>query len=201
MTNLRRDEPARPPADIELAKNDGDTKKSQPAERRRQPVFQPSLADDPRLHATLEQVDLALKTTTPESYLAPPPLTARLVVPLSYGRWSPILHAESAPSFDADPISEAHLSEIDGELMAGPAELDSFATPPPLMARLPGPTHASDRRKRGRPSPVRSVSAPVNQWIVSVTLILLMFAGAAAGALVFHERLSAIVLRWDLRLK
>ena len=199
MTIMSPDEPFRLHPEVEATQNDGDGAEGQRAAKARR--RQPSLVDDPRLAVTLEEVDLALDATSPESYLAPPPLTDRLVVPLSYGRWSPIVHAKSAPSFGADPISEEKLSDIDGEFTDGPAESDSLAIPPPLMARLPGPTHLSARRTRTRLSPPGNSSSTLSEWTVSVTLILLMFAGAAAGAVVFHERLSAIVLRWDLRLK
>jgi hypothetical protein len=181
--------------------DDGVTDKGQPsaAPRRPRPVVQTPLVNDPRLTATLEQIDLALGGVTQASYLAPPPLTARLVVPLSYGRWSPILHAES-DSFTADPLSDAHLGTLDGGLTDEHDDPEPIAAPPPLKAWLPGPTHAS-RRKKVLQSPVRKSSAPLSEWMVSATLILLVFAGAAASAVVFRERLSAIVVQWDFRLK
>jgi hypothetical protein len=165
---------------------------------RRRPAGQTPLVDDMRLIATLDEVDLALDARPSASYLAPPPLTARLVLPLSNGRWSPIL-AES-DSFTADPLSDAHLGALDGGLTDEDDEPEPLATPPPLKAWLPGPTGAP-RRKKIPQAPVRKSSPLLSEWLVSATLILLVFAGAAASAVVFRERLSAIVVRWDLRLK
>jgi hypothetical protein len=157
------------------------------------------LLDDPRLIATLDEVDLALDAGTPASYLAPPPLTARLVVPLSHGRWSPMVDAES-DSFTADPLSDAHLRALDGGLTNEHDEPEPLAAPPSLQEWLPGPTDAP-RRKTVPQAPVRKSSPPLSEWMVSATLILLVFAGAAASAVVFRERLSAIVVHWDFRLK
>ncbi len=158
------------------------------APRRGEPVVRPPLMEDPRLNATIEELDLALGGGTADSYLAPPPLIARLAVPRSRGRWSEILPLESAASFDTGPISEANLGGLDEKLLDDSAQGEACAAPPPLMAQLPGPTRASARNT-------------VSDWTVSVTLILLMFAGAAAGALVFHERLSQIVFQWDAHRK
>lgn len=158
------------------------------APRRREPVIRPPLADDPCLDATIEELDLAMGACTPDSYLAPPPLMDRLFLPRSYGRWSQVLHLESAASPTADPIGEATLGDLDGGLLDGPVVAVLSATPPPLMARLPGPRHSRAR-------------STASDWTVSATLILLMFAGAAAGALVFHERLSDIVSQWETRLE
>lgn len=155
--------------------------------RRGAPVPRPPLIDDPSLDATIEALDLALGATA-DSYQAPPPLMARLAVPRSGGRWTQVLPAESATSCSPNPISEARLGNLDEELLDDSVEPPSLPERPPLMAYLPGPTRAPARHT-------------ASDWIVSATLILLMFAGAAAGALVFHERLSDIIFPADARLK
>ena len=121
------------------------------------PVVRPPLMEDPRLNATIEELDLALGGGTADSYLAPPPLIARLAVPRSRGRWSEILPLESAASFDTGPISEANLGGLDEKLLDDSAQGEACAAPPPLMAQLPGPTRASARNT-------------VSDWTVSVTL-------------------------------
>jgi hypothetical protein len=210
MRTVNQSNPWRLGPNVELFKNrqdrgadpDGDVTgegQSSAEPQRRRPVVSTPLADDPQLTATLEEIDLALGAVTPAPYLAPPPLTARLVAPLSYGHWSPILEAKS-DSFTADPLSDEHLEALDGGLLDERAEPEPFAAPPSLNEWLPGPTHASRRKKPLEP-PVRKSSPPLNQWMVSATLILLVFAGAAASAVVFRERLSAIVVHWDFRLK
>jgi hypothetical protein len=155
--------------------------------RRRAPVPRPPLVDDPSLDATIEELDLALGSTA-DSYQAPPPLMARLAVPRSGGRWTQVLPEESTTSCSPNAISETHLGNLDEELLDHSAEPPSLPVRPPLTAYLPGPTRASVRHS-------------ASDWIVSATLILLMFAGAAAGALVFHERLSNIIFPSDARLK
>ena len=123
------------------------------------------------------------------------------------------------PSLVDDPCLDQTLEELD--LALNPDDSQSYAAPPPLMARLFLP------QARGRWSkvPVEAASddpdivlAPppsalpepaelpvhdvvVSDWMVSATLVLLVFAGAAAGALVFHERLSAIVFHLQTRLR
>lgn len=164
----------------------GDERQLPAAPRRREP--RPPLVDDPCLNTALEELDLELGAGTAEAYLAPPPLIARLAVPRSHGRWTRPLPADAVPAPDIDPITETHLGDLDEELPDESAEAESFDEPPPLMAQLPGPTGFSARHA-------------VSDWMVSVTLILLMFAGAAAGALVFRERLSDIVVQWEARLR
>jgi hypothetical protein len=206
MRAVKLGDSSRPCRGVELVKkkddgpDDGVTDERLSSETpRRQRSAGQRLVDDPHLIATLDEVDLALDAATPAPYLAPPPLTARLVLPLSNGRWSPILDAES-DSFTAEPLSDAHFRALDGGLTDEHDEPEPIAAPPPLKAWLPGPIGAP-RRKKVPQAPVRKSSPPLGEWMVSATLILLVFAGAAASAVVFRERLSAIVVHWDLGFK
>jgi hypothetical protein len=168
------------------------------APRRRESVRRVPLVDDPCLDTTIEELDLAMSTGTP--YLEPPPLMARLFLPRSSGRWSQVLPSESSTFFSDDPITEASLRSLDGELPDAPDATEWSGMRPPLMARLPGPAGAPLISELPGPT----TAAPRNaayDLVVSVTLILLVFAGAAAGALVFHEQLSDIVVRWETLLK
>ena len=189
MINIRPGEPSGLCPDDELVNQEVGTDERQlpEAPQRRARVVRPPLVQDPRLGAFLDEVESAMADDSSGSYFEPPPLIARLALPLSHGRWQ-VLHTGSAPPPEAGSIREVDLENLDGEWLDDPAGSDSFAPPPPLVTRLPGPTRASARDT-------------VGEWMVSATLILLMFAGAAAGALVFHERLSVIVFQWEARLK
>lgn len=189
MIDIRRVKPSGHSPDRELVNDNGDIDgQLPPAPRRREPVARTSLVNDPRLHEILEELDVALDVGTSDSYLSQSPLSARLVLPRSRGRWSQVRLTESAPSFTVDSISEANLADLDRELPDSSDEPDSFSAAPLLRARLPGPT------------PLR-VGNTVSEWLVSVTLIILIFAGVAASALVFHERLSDIVYQWETQLR
>ena len=184
---ISRGEPCQHCASAALADDDAASRETQraAAPRRRRPAVRPPLVDDPSLGAILEELDLALDADAAVPYLAPPSLIDRLLVPLSDGSWSEVVHTDPAAFATADPISEANLRDLEEELLDGP---DSLLTPSRLIARLPGPTDGSVRHT-------------TSDWMVSATLILLVFAGAAAGALVFRERLSDIVVHWQTRLE
>ena len=153
-----------------------------------EPVASPRRRDHLGLNGTFEELDLGMDAAVPESYLAPPPLLARLFPPRSVNRGFHAVQPELVPSSPTDSISAESLEDLDCGLEDGLAELDPAATTRRRMTHFPALPDPPARNG-------------ISEWMVSVTLILLMFVGAAAGALVFHERVSQIVVQWGTHLK
>jgi hypothetical protein len=106
------------------------------------------------------------------------------------------------PPLADDPDLPEMLEVLDDGLADGPANPDWLVEPPLLTARLvlPLPQEPSRRVLRKRPAKV-SAQAAVSEWVTSAVLILAMFAGATGAALVFHDRLSTVVARWEIPLR
>jgi hypothetical protein len=101
-----------------------------------------------------------------------------------------------------NPDLPAGLELLDDGLAAGPDNPDWLVDPPLLTARLvlPVPQERSRRVFQKRADKVFAQDT-VSEWITSATLVLAMFAGATCAALVFHDRLSEVVVRCEAHLR
>ena len=196
-------EPIKDTADESPAPRRAEPAEEPPAPRRAESAIRPPLVEDPSLVACLEELDeLVGGPVSPDSYVPPPPLMARLVVPRPSGRgWQPI-EAASAESLGPDSISRVSLGELDRGLHDVEGAPDVVVTPSfPTVRFVPAPAPAHDEDVDEAVSTYGLGRDMATDWMMSATLILMLFAGAAAAALVFHARLADIVVQFEASLR
>jgi hypothetical protein len=147
----------------------------------------PDLAEDPSLLEHLANLDRGVvdRVLEPGSFVAPPPLMDKLFIP--HGRrWRQTFQSDPGSYLIPEALGDGKLEELDRGLIHEPGK--------------------SDRRQQLRAvvshRPARLISShAISGWLTSAWLVLLMFAGAAVAALAFHDRLSAVIVLVEDRLK
>ena len=146
----------------------------------------PDLAEDPSLLEHLANLDRGVvdRVLEPGSFVAPPPLVDKLFIP--HGRrWRQTFQSDPVSYLIPEALGDGKLEELDRGLAHEPERFD--------------------RRRQLRavvPNPARLISLhAIGGWLISAWLVLLMFAGAAVAALAFHDRLSAVIVLVEHRLK
>jgi hypothetical protein len=150
-------------------------------------VAMPDLAEDPSLFEHLANLDRGVVDSVldPGSFVAPPPLMDKLFIP-DGRRWRQTFQSDASSYLIPDALGDGKLEELDRGLVQEPER--------------------SDRRRQLRAvlanHPTRPISSnAISRWLISAWLVLLMFAGAAVAALAFHDRLSAVIVLVEDRLK
>jgi hypothetical protein len=150
-------------------------------------VAMPDLAEDPSLLEHLANLDRGVvdRVLEPGSFVAPPPLLDKLFVP--HGRrWRQTFQSEPGSYLIPEALGDGKLEELDRGLVHEPERSDRRRQ---LRAVVPNHT-------------ARLISShAISGWLISAWLVLLMFAGAAVAALAFHDRLSAVIVLVEGRLK
>ena len=163
------------------------------------------LVDEPDLLDRLSELDYGVFDREPVTYVPPPPLSDRLLIPVpgSDARWrsnwldgTPAPHAAVA-SMELDSLS--NLDNLDRGLLESSATADSiFAAAPRERVGRPRTHYLAYPRRRepSRPEAARSKFVWTLAMYLSVTM-LGSALGAAGAALIFQDQLVAVMDRVD----
>jgi hypothetical protein len=150
-------------------------------------VALPDLAEDPSLLEHLANLDRGLvdRVLEPGSFVAPPPLVEKLFIP--HGRrWRQTFQSDPSSCLIPEALGDGKLEELDRGLVHDPEKFDRRRQLRAVIANHPARLISSNA---------------ISGWLISAWLVLLMFAGAAVAALALRDRLSAVIVLVEDRLK
>jgi anti-sigma factor RsiW len=165
------------------------------------------LVDEPDLLDRLAELDLGICDGEPVAYVAPPPLTDRLLIPEAQGRWRSNSLIEALPDGHLGGLVSQAFDGLDAGLLESSATADSV-----FSARSRSDKEDDRRRTQHVIIPgiadqrvaVRIPNRVTLPRVVATHIVVSMLCaalGAAGAALVFHDRLDVAMARVEARMK